>query len=163
MKRYPFLISLILLTALVLFPAGALAGWEYSGIPVCSAPNYQMYHSITDVGGGFTVMTWQDFRSGVSYDIYAQKVDLSGTTLWTSNGVVICGASGDQINVEITSNGPGGAIASWEDKRSGADVYAQRINANGSPGWPWPASSTKPWPASTCHTRPSARNKNRRC
>ena len=43
----------------------------------------------------------------------------------------------DQTNPEITSDGSGGAIITWQDHRSGCtdDIYAQRVDASGAPQW----------------------------
>ncbi len=90
--------------------------------------------SISDGSGG-AIITWQDLRSG-TYDIYAQRVDSRGNVQWTSNGVVICSADSDQVNAQIISDGSGGAIISWEDKRNGSyDIYAQRVNSSGALLW----------------------------
>ena len=74
----------------------------------------------------------QDLR-GASFDIYAQRVDSSGVSQWTSDGVAICTAANDQYSPMITSNGFGGAIITWEDYRNGGitDIYAQSINNGG--------------------------------
>jgi len=50
--------------------------------------------------------------------------------------VPLCTAAGNQAGPAITSDGAGGAIATWGDARSGNDdVYVQRLNAAGVPQW----------------------------
>src|SRR5438132_486746 len=46
-------------------------------------------------------------------------------------------AADDQSSAVITSDGSGGAIIAWHDRRNGAhyDIYAQRINATGIVQW----------------------------
>ena len=70
-------------------------------------------------------------------DIMAQRIDASGTVLWTSNGAPVCTASSLQNTPQLVSDGAGGAIISWEDWRSYGqpDIYAQRISFNGFTNW----------------------------
>ena len=52
--------------------------------------------------------------------------------------VPLCTATGDQYYPTIASDGAGGAIVTWEDKRSynsTRDIYAQRISADGTVQW----------------------------
>jgi len=50
--------------------------------------------------------------------------------------VAICSVDSDQVSPEIVSDGSGGAIIAWQDKRSGSyDIYAQRVNATGALQW----------------------------
>ncbi len=92
------------------------------------------YTDIVSDGAGGTIITWSDSRDEATsgLDIYAQRVDHSGTAMWTLNGNLICGASEDQDMKAITSDGAGGAIAAWSDKRNAdRDIYAMRILADG--------------------------------
>src|SRR4030066_318122 len=58
---------------------------------------------------------------------------------WTPNGTLICNATNTQTNVQVVSDGAGGAIIVWEDFRTGGttnyDIYAQRIDAAGNALW----------------------------
>jgi hypothetical protein len=115
---------------------GALL-WPSNGVAICSSPNTQTNPRIEADGLGGAVITWQDKRNNADYDIYAQKVDASGATQWTANGVVICNSVNTQNNPRIESDGANGAVIAWADKRNATDnnVYAQRINATGSVQW----------------------------
>jgi len=55
----------------------------------------------------------------------------------SDNGTAICTASYSQLDLQICSDGTGGAIITWTDYRvpSNVDVYAQKIFANGSVAW----------------------------
>ena len=110
--------------------------WATDGVPICTAASSQWLHpQIVSDGAGGAIITWEDFRSG-SWDIYAQRVDANGTVLWTTDGVLICTAEGDQWSPQIVSDGAGGAIITWWDWRSGnPDIYAQRVDASGSVLW----------------------------
>jgi hypothetical protein len=86
-------------------------------------------------GAGGAVIAWRDTRSGDS-DIYAQKVDSSGTFLWMSGGVPICTAEGDQESFRMTGDGYGGAIITWEDRRDeDVHIYAQKVETGGNLLW----------------------------
>ena len=81
------------------------------------------------------IVTWKDNRSP-NYDIYIQKINLSGEPVWALNGNVVCDAPEDQLNPNIISDKAGGAIIAWQDFRYGDwDVFSQRVSANGIPQW----------------------------
>ena len=114
--------------------------WTVDGIPICTAINVQAYPDICSDGAGGAIITWRDSRnySSTGVDIYAQRINASGVAQWTSNGVVICAESGDQMDPRIISDGSGGAIITWTDYRNSTtawDIYAQKINASGVKQW----------------------------
>ena len=60
----------------------------------------------------------------------------SATAGWAADGVSLSSATGAQTNPRAVPDGAGGAIAVWEDRRSGANaVYAQRVGRNGNILW----------------------------
>lgn len=87
-------------------------------------------------GSGGVVVTWWDERSDEG-DIYAQRVNASGVTQWTTDGIGICSAPERQRYPTIVSDGASGAIVVWEDNRPGdyLDIYAQRVSAGGAMQW----------------------------
>jgi len=109
--------------------------WTADGVPICTAVNLQEYPQIiSDMAGG-AIIVWQDLRGG-TYDIYAQRVDGTGVSVWTPNGVAICAAPNTQQYPRLVSDGAGGAIIAWQDDRGGSlDIYARRVNASGVPLW----------------------------
>ena len=110
--------------------------WSYLGVGICVEANGAQYNSkIVADGAGGAIICWQDKRTSSSDDIYAQKINTNGVVQWTNNGVLICNASGLQINEQMLSDGAGGAIICWEDQRAGQDIYAQRINTSGAVQW----------------------------
>ncbi len=109
--------------------------WMTDGVPVCTEAHNQQDLTIVSDGSGGAIIAWEDQRSG-NYDIYAQGVSASGTRLWTTDGVSICTASGDQTYPTLVSDGSGGAIITWQDHRGSTnDIYAQRMNASGTVQW----------------------------
>ncbi len=111
--------------------------WATNGVAICAAANIQQYSTIISDGSGGAIVTWRDARSGFG-DIYAQRVNASGDTLWVANGAIICAATDEQYWPTIVSDGAGGAIITWHDNRAGTgayDIYAQRINGSGVVQW----------------------------
>lgn len=112
---------------------GALM-WPAPGIGVCTAANVQQTPVIlTDITGG-AICAWTDRRLGSADDLFAQRVDSSGVTLWNPNGVSVCHATGLQLEPAIAADGAGGAIVSWSDDRAGSanrDIYANLVTAGG--------------------------------
>jgi hypothetical protein len=116
--------------------AAGVVQWTPNGVVLCAAANTQQYPTIVLDGAGGAIVTWQDSRSGSTWDIYAQRVNAGGAVQWTANGVALCTAVGDQDYPTIVSDGAGGAIVTWHDYRNNnADIYAQRVNALGAVQW----------------------------
>ena len=111
--------------------------WPANGIIVCNAVDKQTDPKIVSDGLGGAIVTWQDRRGGVDYDIYAQRLKSSDTLSWTTNGVAVCIADSAQTSIDVTSENVMGAIITWRDKRNSSyhDIYAQKINLNGTTAW----------------------------
>jgi len=113
--------------------------WTANGVALCTATNVQWQPAIATDGAGGAIVTWMDFRplGPSNFDIYAQRVNSSGTPQWTANGVGLCTTSDDQESPAIASDGAGGAIVAWADLRNGNyyDVFAQRVNGSGIRQW----------------------------
>lgn len=110
--------------------------WTLDGVSLCSATGDQIRPRIATDGSGGAIVVWWDQRSA-TFDVYAQRVDSSGGTLWATDGVIVCTAPGNQLIPDITSDGAGGAIVVWEDGRnfSHLDIYAQHMNGGGGTTW----------------------------
>jgi hypothetical protein len=111
--------------------------WTLDGVQICSAASSQSYPTIVSDENGGAIITWNDGR-GSTADIYAQHINASGAAQWAADGVVISTAASDQDLPTIVSDGLGGAIITWEDRRTrsttGTDLYAQQVNASGNLG-----------------------------
>jgi hypothetical protein len=115
--------------------ASGAVQWAADGVALCTATGNQNSPTIVSDGSGGAIVTWDDYRSGLS-DIYVQRVNASGAVQWTANGVALCTATGFQEFPTIVSDGSGGAIVTWQDARSGnRDIYTQRVNASGAVQW----------------------------
>jgi hypothetical protein len=104
--------------------------------PISTAANGQVGSMIIGDGSGGAIITWSDGRDGGG-DIYAQRINNAGDVLWTANGVPVSMATEVQFDPIITSDGFGGAIIVWRDRRNGSgdDLYAQRVNHAGQVQW----------------------------
>ena len=111
--------------------------WTANGVLISGAVNDQSNPQIVGDGSGGAIITWQDYRSGTNWNIYAQRIDSTGHALWTANGKTITIAGNDQSNPQIVGDGGGGAIIIWEDNRiaTNPNIYAQRIDSTGTAQW----------------------------
>jgi predicted lipoprotein with Yx(FWY)xxD motif len=115
--------------------ASGAVQWMTDGVALCTATGDHYAPQITSDGAGGAIITWLGGGSG-NLDIYAQRVNASGAVQWTTDGVALCTATGNQEYPTITSDGAGGAIVTWMDHRSvNEDIYAQRVNASGAVQW----------------------------
>jgi len=65
-----------------------------------------------------------------------ERAFAEGGIAWDPQGVPVCEALGDQLNIRMVPDGSGGAIIVWEDYRSGqTDIFAQRIDKDGVAQW----------------------------
>ena len=116
--------------------AAGVPMWLANGVAVCTAGSEQTFPRITSDGAGGAVVAWTDYRNGVNYDIYAQRINANGVVQWAANGVGVCIAPGYQLSPSIAPDGTGGAILTWHDQRSGTyDIYTQRVNGSGAVQW----------------------------
>jgi hypothetical protein len=122
--------------------ASGVVQWEANGVALCTATGDQHFpwssvdNTIVSDGAGGAIVTWYDYRNGTNFDIYAQRVNVSGEVQWTTDGVPLCTTPGWQWYPDIIPDGAGGAIVTWSDTRNGNwDTYAQRVNASGVVQW----------------------------
>ncbi len=138
MKRFSTTISSFLLFFLIL-TLPLVAQWSTNpnlNTAISTAASDQDETCIASDGAGGAIITWTDYRNGDYTDIYAQRINASGGTEWTANGVEICTATKSQNVKGITADGAGGALIAWQDYRSNnPDVYVQRVNASGIVQW----------------------------
>ncbi|MBK9777161.1 MAG: T9SS type A sorting domain-containing protein [bacterium] len=110
-------------------PWGEVA-WAGDGVAVSTAVNDQVDPSITTDGAAGAIVAWRDRRSG-DFDIYAQSLDTYGNARWTTDGLALVQETGNQIFPVVAPDLAGGAIVAWTDMRTGVDVYARQVSANG--------------------------------
>jgi len=111
--------------------------WGNSGVLVSANIADQVVPRLITNGEGGVVVAWVDYRNGINNaDIYAQKIDREGNTVWELNGVEVCRAADTQQNLQLVPDNANGAIIVWEDNGTGNyDIFAQRLNAAGVAQW----------------------------
>ncbi|HEU4363984.1 MAG TPA: T9SS type A sorting domain-containing protein [Candidatus Krumholzibacteria bacterium] len=120
--------------------AGGEILWDERGVglsvTVFQDPNDVV---LTPDGAGGAIAAWRGSSgSSTGTDIYAQRIDPMGNTLWTTNGVSLCDEPGEQHHPAIAFDGAGGAIVAWRDDAPGlnnADIRAGRIDPLGVVLW----------------------------
>jgi len=123
---------------------GTPFAWPHNpsvNVPICTREPVQGGVVMCSDGAGGAIIAFVDMNLGgpliFQDDVYIQRVDASGSVLWTPGGVAVCTLGEDQSHIAIAPDGVGGAIVAWQDRRSGTsyDIYAQRIDASGAPQW----------------------------
>jgi len=110
--------------------------WTADGQLVCGEANNQNDPVVIKNSSNF-IVAWFDYRLAGVADIYVQSLHpLSGASQWLPDGVLLCGATGNQLHPRLTSDGSGSTIVTWEDRRGGPeDIYARKINSAGGVQW----------------------------
>ncbi len=135
-KKFYSLVLTLSVIPLILITNNANA-WIANGVVICTAIDDQQEPQICTDGKGGAIITWRDRRSDPYGDIYAQHIDSNGAVRWTANGTAICTADDNQQDPQICTDGKGGAIITWRDRRSDSDgdIYAQHIDFTGDVQW----------------------------
>lgn len=122
--------------------------WAAQGNSVTSAAQTQSNPvECSDDSTGF-VIAWQDPRTAgmggsTGSDIYAMRLTVAGAieSGWTTDGTPMCTAADEQSFPQVVSDGTGGVLAVWNDKRTGSaldfDIYAMHLTVHGATpsGW----------------------------
>lgn len=129
-------------------------GWTENGVPVCRDSSYQQlstvyYTSIGSDGVGGAFVAWDDYRAdptGLTQNAYVQHLLANGSrdARWPPDGRPACLAPPGRGGHAVIPDDAGGAFVIFGDTRRGipepfdADIYGQRIRADGTnaPGWP---------------------------
>ncbi|MBN1908033.1 MAG: DUF11 domain-containing protein [Deltaproteobacteria bacterium] len=115
--------------------SSGIAQWTANGVALYLNDDYGGESEIISDGSGGAIITWYDERNG-NYDIYAQRINSSGESLWTAGGVAVCNEANPQYAPRIAGDGGGGAFIIWNDTRaSGVNIYAQRLSSEGVSQW----------------------------
>ncbi len=113
--------------------------WATNGIAVSAvSSDAQSAPLVVSDGSGGVYIAWVN---STSFEIYLQHLDGSGNVVtgWSAGGMIVSGGSGNNANPVMIADGSGGAMIAWTyyDPTTSADIYAQRIDSNGSvhSGW----------------------------
>ncbi len=121
-----------------------------SNIRVCTYNHDQTNPQIIKDGQGGAIIVWEDKRQGNYWNIYAQRININGETVWKKDGIQI--GFNNEATVPITNplvvnDGQGGAFIAWTNIRnelkdppeSGiiqyVELYIQKIDSDGNPEW----------------------------
>ena len=98
-------------------------------------PAFQWYPALAVDGDGKVVVVWTDERHD-NGDIYAQRLDESGSRLWMPD-VRVNSDSGTAVQSRpaVAVDGSGNAVVVWEDWNGDYDIYAQKVEGDGSNLW----------------------------
>lgn len=126
----------MILLAVALGAGAAYGGgrtlWQDGGVRLCGPSAGNPAAATSDSAGGAAVV-WMDSRVWPS-GVYAQRVDAAGVPQWAENGVLLRDSIGAGSG-DVTHDGEHGVIAVWSATYSGPSLFAQRVNADGSPLW----------------------------
>ena len=111
--------------------------WAANGVGICAAQVDQFRPQLIADGYGGVIIAWRAPDRENDHNIYAQRLNPDGKAIWPAMGTAISTAGGSQYDPLPVSDGRGGAIITWYDKRSGShsDIYAQRIGSRGRIGY----------------------------
>jgi|GEM_PF-3095649 len=125
---------------LAMFANVAKAAWLQDGTPVCNVGGMQHQPSIVEDGVGGAIISWTDRRYGLAtIQVYAQRIDGSGNTLWTAGGVELTPSSVTTELRGVSSDGAGGAYILRLQTNNGYSAYIQRITSAGEFAIEWPS------------------------
>jgi hypothetical protein len=137
--------------------------WNPAGVPIAAAAANQFGARLVPDGSGGAIIAWHDCRNSPGrdpclgdpvtlqpggMDLYGQRVNAAGQTLWGTWGTPVAQAAGNQgthygtrlnasFSFAMIGDGVGGAFVAWPDGRSGfcvptviltlCDVFVQRV------------------------------------
>lgn len=110
------------------------AQWISDGTPICTVQGRESDPIVVTDGAGGAIVVWRD-RRNENTDVYAQRITNEGLAAWTASGVPVCLSFGLKSFVSAVSDGEGGAIIIWTDRRVEWDLFAQRVRSNGEMAW----------------------------
>jgi hypothetical protein len=113
-------------------PDSLAPGWPSDGVPLCIARGSQYNVSLASDGAGGAIAAWEDYRAGGAGDIYAQRLTSGGELAWGDDGTPVCVHPAAQGAPAVVSDGEGGALIVWQDRRKGpAELYGQHLTSSG--------------------------------
>lgn len=105
-----------------------------TNLPVCNATGDQVQPKIVNYPGGGSVLSWFDNRIG-GFDVFAQRLDEGGNSLWTGNGVLIkdrAVSSTEDYGLDVDS--AGNTVLAYGIVNF-SSLGVQKLDSSGSPLW----------------------------
>lgn len=115
--------------------------WEINGVSVCDDEGYYYFKyspKIVPDGAGGVIVAWWDYRTGESYDVFAQRIAWDGARAWDQLGKMLIPALSAEGPFSMISDGAGGAIVGadlYPGEYMLLDIYAQKVDSDGNLLW----------------------------
>jgi hypothetical protein len=107
-------------------PDGKLP-WPEEGVPVVTAPLTQYAPEVIPWKDGGVIIAWEDYRCGIYYELYLQKLNSKGAIEWTHNGFKNRSLDGGRNPKLLSSPGDNSFYLFWEDYTYGDKaIYGQK-------------------------------------
>ena len=127
-------------------PSGTVApGFPPTGLPVCTAVDYQDFCEIVSDSHDGAILYWLDARNSQvdhAFRLYSSRITSDGQIApgWPVDGLDVSGPlTGDENCPEPVADSQGGAYFFWDNYTTGnSDVYGQHLTATGTPAPGWP-------------------------
>jgi len=116
------------------YDANGNALWTPGGVLISTVVHIMGRVQVVADGANGAIVVWSDDRNDVGgdYDVFAQRLRPNGSIAWTSEGVSLCTATGNQFLFTSIGDGPGGAYVAWQDHRGpAADIYFEHVDSIG--------------------------------
>ncbi len=112
--------------------------WGDPGVILATGTTNQVTEfSVESDGAGGIVVAWASSVSGISSDIYAQRLNASGVLQWGSNAKTLCSNKLDQVHPVVVRKTSGTFVVAWEDQRAifNTFVFGQAVTGAGTLLW----------------------------
>ncbi|MEM6270279.1 MAG: hypothetical protein AAF998_12630 [Bacteroidota bacterium] len=114
---------------------GGNVRWRKQGLPIVTAPGIQQNVTVATDENHHLFLMWEDFRNGIYWNLYAQKLDQQGNYFWTAGGLdIFAGVEENHQNPAAVPDGYGGLLfvyQKYSEETHGTDIYRGRLRANG--------------------------------
>ena len=113
-------------------------------LPICTTEDTQDDISICPdhTTGGIYCAWMHEADNQGNTDLYIQRIDSSGNSLWETNGILLCDAPHGQSHIQLATSMndsiQDGVLCAWADYRAQGDehdIYAQRVSPEGNLLW----------------------------
>jgi hypothetical protein len=109
--------------------------WNTGGVVLCNAEGEQKSLNIVPDQNGGALVIWLDKRLGDQAHIFGQHLNSDGSLQWAENGILLTDDTGEQKSHTFWEDGQGGAILAYVNKVDDMNIFATRINGDGTMPW----------------------------
>lgn len=109
--------------------------WVQEGLPIVTHPRDQKNFTLASDEKNYLYVMWEDFRNGLYWNLYGQKLDRQGNFFWKAGGTdVFAGVEENHHNPSVVPDGYGGLIFVYQKysrETQGYDIFRGRISTEG--------------------------------